>query len=182
MQVGEMWAVACQLFMDLTQEQFLLEDRDWRSVTDKRGRCMPACSQEIRIHGNSASTKMRLDSYDKPTKQRVDSIWSYVGARPAASSASGVPGSKCWNILMMLRKKDAVALATTRESSIVDFVFVRQSKKTTPQDRRGHRETTLGHPGRELACNEIWLCGVGLGACILVDWIGHNDAVQVRNL
>ena len=72
---------------------------------------------------------------------------------------------------MMLRKKDAMALATTRESSIVTFVFVRQSKKkkkkkeiSTPQDRRGHRETTLGRPGRELACNEIWLCEVGLGA------------------
>ena len=79
---------------------------------------------------------MRLDSYDKPTQQRVDSIWSYVGARPAASSAPGIPGSNCWNILMMLRKKDAMALATTRESSIVTFVFVRQTKKKKKKKKK----------------------------------------------
>jgi hypothetical protein len=39
-----------------------------------------------------------------------------------------------------------------------------------------------GPSGRELACNEIWSCGLGLGACILVHSIRHNDAVQVRNL
>lgn len=33
MQVSDMWTVASQLFMDLTQAQLLLEDQDWRSVT-----------------------------------------------------------------------------------------------------------------------------------------------------
>jgi hypothetical protein len=49
-----------------------------------------------------------------------------------------------------------------------NFVFVRQREKNTPQFRQGHRQTSLGPPGSELACNEIWLCGVGLRACILV--------------
>jgi hypothetical protein len=89
-----------------------------------------------------------------------------VVCRCQASSQLSVrgPGVQVLEYTDDVTKKYAVALATTREFSIVDFVFVRQSKKTTPQDRRGHREMTLGHPGRELACNEIWLCGVGLGA------------------
>lgn len=102
MQVGGMWAVACQLFMDLTQEPFLLEDRDWRSVTEIRGG--DTCEVAVKKF-ESMLTKMHLDSYDKPTQQRVDSIWPNVSARPSASPAPGVPVSEYTERVVMLRKK-----------------------------------------------------------------------------
>jgi hypothetical protein len=93
---------------------------------------MPACSQGIRMHGNSALKKMRLDSYDKPTQPRM----VVYGCRAPEGPSVGIYRARGDHVT----KNDAEALATTRESSKVDFVFVRQSKKTTPQDRRGYRE------------------------------------------